>query len=294
MLGLNAIWPLHSQSEAVVGCTEYDAFWVESYVGTTTDRGSYRFAGQKGYPNDDATGMQLLGARYYLPLLGRFLTQDPIGHEGGLNLYAYCSNSPLLNVDPDGTQDSYLGSVWNVLRGEGAALNPINWAKGAWNTGFYLGSHGGSLESFKTVGGGILDGLSFWNKDDPYEFGQSFMSFELAVAPALKGIPLGLSRAGSVAEVAGTVGRFAGRVSGRPYNYGLGSLSWDATMAAGRRFLGPGFRSSNRGAAWLSADGLRQFRPPTFKPRQGYSQANFQSRAVPRGEWKTNGHVRVP
>ena len=46
--------------------------------------------------------MQLLGARYYLPQLGRFLTQDPIGHEGGLNLYAYCGDSPLTRVDPDG------------------------------------------------------------------------------------------------------------------------------------------------------------------------------------------------
>ena len=65
-------------------------------------RGVQRFAGAKGYPNDDATGMQLLGARYYLPKLGRFLTQDPIGHEGGLNLYAYCDDSPLERVDPSG------------------------------------------------------------------------------------------------------------------------------------------------------------------------------------------------
>jgi hypothetical protein len=55
--------------------------------------------------------MQLLGARYYLPVLGRFLTQDPIGHEGGLNLYAYCGDSPLLRVDPSGTQASAWGAV---------------------------------------------------------------------------------------------------------------------------------------------------------------------------------------
>jgi RHS repeat-associated protein len=38
--------------------------------------------------------MRMLGARYYLPALGRFLTQDPIGLEGGTNLYACCANSP--------------------------------------------------------------------------------------------------------------------------------------------------------------------------------------------------------
>ena len=93
--------------------TQYDAYGVEygAWESSPGAAGGQRFAGQKGYQNDDATGMQLLGARYYLPLLGRFLTQDPIGHEGGLNLYAYCDNSPLLRVDPDGTQMRRIGRL---------------------------------------------------------------------------------------------------------------------------------------------------------------------------------------
>ena len=98
-----------SLSGATTGRTEYEAFGNESYQDPLGDRGEYRFAGGKGYQNDDATGMQLLGARYYLPLLGRFLTQDPIGHEGGLNLYAYCDNSPLMAVDPSGLQGLNIG-----------------------------------------------------------------------------------------------------------------------------------------------------------------------------------------
>jgi RHS repeat-associated protein len=84
--------------------TQYDAYGLEysPWESTPGALGTQRFAGQKGYQNDDATGMQLLGARYYLPVLGRFLTQDPIGLEGGLNLYAYCDNSPLLRSDPSG------------------------------------------------------------------------------------------------------------------------------------------------------------------------------------------------
>jgi len=46
--------------------------------------------------------MELLGHRYYLPALGRFLTQDPMGHEVGLNLYDYSDNNPLIKVDPGG------------------------------------------------------------------------------------------------------------------------------------------------------------------------------------------------
>jgi RHS repeat-associated protein len=39
--------------------------------------------------------------RYYSPEIGRYLQSDPLGIEGGLNLYGYCS-SPLIQVDIDG------------------------------------------------------------------------------------------------------------------------------------------------------------------------------------------------
>lgn len=41
-------------------------------------------------------------ARYYDPNVGRWLSQDPIGIRGGLNLYAYVENKPLMEVDPLG------------------------------------------------------------------------------------------------------------------------------------------------------------------------------------------------
>jgi hypothetical protein len=38
-------------------------------------------------------------SRYYHPLLGRFLSRDPIGYKSGNNLYAYAANSPVNAVD---------------------------------------------------------------------------------------------------------------------------------------------------------------------------------------------------
>ncbi|MBC7529546.1 MAG: RHS repeat-associated core domain-containing protein, partial [Chthonomonadaceae bacterium] len=62
------------------------------------------FGGQAGYVSDGETGLILCGQRYYDPLQGRWITQDPIGRAGGDNLYAYCDGNPVMNFDPSGLQ----------------------------------------------------------------------------------------------------------------------------------------------------------------------------------------------
>ena len=44
--------------------------------------------------------MLQLGARYYWPEIGRFVSQDPIGE--GNNWYAYAGSNPVVRVDPEG------------------------------------------------------------------------------------------------------------------------------------------------------------------------------------------------
>ena len=57
-----------------------------------------RYTGQQ---YDDLTGQYYLRARYYNPELGRFMQED-VYQGDGLNLYAYCSNNPVVYYDPSG------------------------------------------------------------------------------------------------------------------------------------------------------------------------------------------------
>lgn len=64
----------------------------------------------------------------------------------------------------------------------------------------------------------------------------------------------------------------------------------------GEAWVGPGYRVTSRGY-YESADGLRQFRPPSAKPNSQFAttgaQANFEQRSTPSGAWGANGHVNV-
>jgi RHS repeat-associated protein len=71
------------------------------------------FGGQYGYREDSESGLSLLGHRYYDPKAGRFLSRDPMGYGGGLNLYGYVGGNPVNYADPSGN-----------------AYEPIDWLLG--------------------------------------------------------------------------------------------------------------------------------------------------------------------
>jgi RHS repeat-associated protein len=55
-----------------------------------------------GRERDSATGLLYYRARWTDPKQGRFISEDPIGFRGGLNLYAYVGNNPINHSDPRG------------------------------------------------------------------------------------------------------------------------------------------------------------------------------------------------
>ena len=85
----------------------YTAFGEE--ITTNTDR--YGYAGDWGYQSHVDMPYQHVGARYYDPSTGRFLQRDPIGIAGGLNVYVYVLNNPVVGIDPSG--HGWLGDFWS-------------------------------------------------------------------------------------------------------------------------------------------------------------------------------------
>lgn len=73
----------------------YDSFGNSS--GNSLTRYDYT-----GRERDADTGLLFYRARWYDPQIGRFISEDPIGLNGGLNPFVYVENSPLLHTDSRG------------------------------------------------------------------------------------------------------------------------------------------------------------------------------------------------
>ena len=78
----------------------------------------YRFAGAWGYRDDGDAGLLHLGARYYDPQVGRFISRDPVLSE---HPYLYCEHEPVSRVDPSGHFDIEAAIVGAAI---GAATAP--------------------------------------------------------------------------------------------------------------------------------------------------------------------------
>ncbi|MEU7854269.1 RHS repeat-associated core domain-containing protein [Nonomuraea sp. NPDC049141] len=68
---------------------------------------------------DDGTGLLFYRARYYSPTLGRFISEDPVGVDGGANLYGYAAGDPVNATDPSGNSPMLAACLGGALFGGG-------------------------------------------------------------------------------------------------------------------------------------------------------------------------------
>jgi RHS repeat-associated protein len=114
---------LADDTGSVTASASYDSFGNPL---NTSFPSRYQFTGREF---DSFTGLQYSRARWYDPKIGRFISEDPIGFAGGINLYGYVGNRAVDLVDPFGLFPSNYGD------------NPFDLLpNGFWNGLAYAGS----------------------------------------------------------------------------------------------------------------------------------------------------------
>jgi RHS repeat-associated protein len=98
--GIGSITSLSNLSGALAETYAYDAFGkLTAFTGTLTNPFQYT-----GREFDSETELYSSRARYFDPNAARFLSQDPIRFNGGMNFYAYVRNNPAVFKDVFGLQ----------------------------------------------------------------------------------------------------------------------------------------------------------------------------------------------
>jgi RHS repeat-associated protein len=82
-------------TDGVPVINRYDEYGIPA----ASNGGRFGYTGQVWLPE---VGLYYYKARFYSPTLGRFLQTDPVGYQGGNNLYGYVGDDPVNRTDPSG------------------------------------------------------------------------------------------------------------------------------------------------------------------------------------------------
>lgn len=107
---LGSVRALTDASGTVRASYRYDAWGVHS-LNQVTSNAVEASLGYTGHYFHAASGLHLAPYRAYSAPLGRWLSHDPIGEDGGVNLYAYVENDPIRRFDTFGLYITYGGGA---------------------------------------------------------------------------------------------------------------------------------------------------------------------------------------
>ena len=256
---------LIGENGAIVARYLYDA-WGEvsvvdnngSLISDVNHIGNLNPFRYRGYYYDTETKLYFLKTRYYDPEAGRFISQDGVEYLdpdtiNGLNLYAYCGNNPVMNVDPNGNAwwNPFSWDWGKILTGVGlvvtavaaVALAVVTFGAG---TPLAMGIVAGvtlaagvltGINGIATIGEGISGGYNFV-RDGLFN---SVLGLSDNAYNIYSGVVEGVAVVGSMMlGIYQSTGRFK-------------------ASKAGREYLGKGYKPNGRGG-WVSKDGFRQMR----------------------------------
>ncbi len=100
----------------IISYEEYHPYGTTAYQARNTlikvAAKRYRYTGME---RDEESGLAYHSARYYLPWMGRWGSCDPIGVEGGENLFRYVTSNPVIQSDINGKQPSEKEDFRNLV-----------------------------------------------------------------------------------------------------------------------------------------------------------------------------------
>ena len=158
----------------------------------------------KGYYYDKETSLYYCNSRYYDPEVKRFISIDDISYLdietiGGINLYSYCYNNPVMYYDPSGNMAILVIGLLacSFIVGAGASVvsqgltygwNQINYWQVVVDGLFALGSTALAMTGIGALASAGLGALAGWSQ---YAIGSAFHGEELTLFGSLAAIGLG-------------------------------------------------------------------------------------------------------
>jgi RHS repeat-associated protein len=135
-------------ADAPANSSQYTARETDGLVGGTSGGGLYYYR-----------------ARYYDPVLKRFIAEDPISLQGGLNVYAYVEGNPVSFVDPDGElpdipdwfpTNAIVGFGDGIFRGVTLGFGDLQAVRGAMGVSGDVDKCSASYRAMNVVGENLL------------------------------------------------------------------------------------------------------------------------------------------
>ena len=188
----------------------------------------YRY---RGYYYDTESGLYFLQTRYYDPYTGRFLSMDDVEYIdpetiGGVNLYAYCNNNPVMYTDETGhSWDSFWSDVGNWFE--------EHWVEVVVGTAFVIG---GAIITALTCG----TGTTAWAA-----FGSALLSSAIQVGTSMA-VSVGVNGLVNVANGNNFFDNVGDAIAS--------SYMWGGIFSGGAQVLSGGFRFLRAKAGYTGID----------------------------------------
>lgn len=261
--------------------------WKESYRAYGERRLNQSGSGQQQQwfhgKEQDSTGLQYFGARYYDPVVGRFMGIDPVDFQDGnlhsFNRYAYGNNNPVKHVDPNGkwAEDAVLALPGMYL---GSRSLVDNFRQGNW------------LAAAVDAGGLLADGAALALPGVPGGAGLAIKAMREGSEIAAKGAAQSSKQASDLARHLGYAEKYGADgvkqlENGRFRYYGEVQPASKTGEMAGRRYVHEFDPATGASRGWHEtvdhAGNVRQVRPELNNGSK--SHYRFDSNGKYSGSW---------